>query len=409
MLLAQNERVFRALESRDYKIYLLARFFVLTTYLVLAVVIGQYIYYLTHNPLYLGYVGLFLFLPKISLVLFAGSLADRYDRTIIIKCCRFIQALVGFGFVCVVFSGSHSLTLLYLLLLGLGIANAFDGPASQALLPQLVKEEHLSNAITINSSMMQFSFILGPMIGGFLYAIHDRPHEAVIVVFVSRVLAFLLIMTIKPRPHHVTNQNQGLRGLLKGVQYVYDNKLIFGIISLDLFAVLLGGATALMPVFANDILHVGPKGLGILRAAMPLGALSMGWWIASRKSIQNAGKLMILCVAIFGFFTIIFGLSRNFYLSLFCLVIMGAVDMVSVVIRGYIIQIKTPIDMRGRVSAVNLVFIGASNELGEFESGVTASWWGTRAATVIGGLGTIAIVSLYYRLFPQIRKFHKLD
>lgn len=398
----------RALESSEYCFYLIARFLVLVTYMILAIVIGQYIYQITKNPLYLGYVGLFLFIPKISFVLFAGSVADRYDRALIIKCCRLLQVLVACGFLILVVDPYPKLGGFYTLLFLMGVANAFDGPASQSLLPQLIREEHLSNAVTLNSSMMQLGFIFGPMLGGFLYAINDRPLESVVVVLLLRVMSFVLVLKIKPKPHLTTIKGEGWRGLLRGVAYVYEKKLILGVISLDLFAVLLGGATALMPVFANDILHVGPKGLGVLRAAMPVGALLMGWLIASHKNIKNAGKLMLFCVGLFGAFTIVFGLSQNFYLSLLCLLIMGAADMVSVVIRGVIIQTHTPIDMRGRVSAVNLVFIGASNELGEFESGITASWWGTRAATLVGGVGTLVIVGLYSFLFPEVRRFKNL-
>jgi hypothetical protein len=256
---------------------------------------------------------------------------------------------------------------------------------------------------------MQFAFIAGPALGGLLYPFGKNGIIVFFIIAFMRLISSFLIAVVKPQPPHADPEPLSWETLTAGVKYVFKTRLILGIISLDLFAVLLGGAVALLPVFANDILKVGAEGLGFLRAAPAVGAALMAIGMAHMPPLKKAGPTLLACVMAFGLFTIIFALSKNFILSLMALFLLGAVDMVSVVIRGVLVQIKTPPAMRGRVSAVNMIFIGASNELGEFESGLTAAWWGTIPATIVGGIGTLFVGVLWAYLFPEIRKYGKME
>ncbi len=397
-----------AFQHRDFRFYVSARFLALCAHQMLAVALGQYVYKLTHNPLHLGYIGLALFFPKFGFTLIAGHTADHFDRRLIILICRIVQWMCMMGLIVFSLTGFQPFWILYALLLLMGTANAFDGPASQSIVPDLVPPEHFHNAVTWGSSIMQAAFIAGPALGGWLYALFGKAIFVFVAVAFIRFASIVLIAKIKTRS--LSSQGEITAHLLSkslfaGLHYVWKTKIILGTISLDLFAVLLGGAVALMPIFANDILHVGPAGLGMLRAAPSVGAAVMAISIAYLPPMKRSGLVLLWCVGIFGVMTIIFGLSKNIMISLVALILMGGVDMVSVVIRGVLVQTQTPPAMRGRVSAVNLVFIGASNELGEFESGLTAAWFGVIPSVILGGLGTLAVVGLWAWKFPEIRTY----
>ncbi len=398
-----------AFRYRNFRLHIFGRFLTLCSHQMLIVAISQYIYELTRNPLALGYMGLSLFIPKISFTLFAGHTADHYPRKIIILLCRLMQLLAAFLLVLLLGFDFNSPPVIYSILFLIGISYAFEGPASQAMVTDLVATEHFSNAVTWNSSTMYIAFVLGPALGGAIYALRGKAIDVIFCIGLLRLISLLLVTRMKVIQQKIEKGALSLETLLVGLKYVYQKKVILGIISLDLFAVLLGGAVALMPIFANDILKIGAGGLGILRAAPSVGAAFMAIVLAHLPPFKNAGRTMLIAVAIFGVATISFGLSKNFYLSLFSLVVLGASDMISVIIRGVLVQTKTPPEMRGRVSAVNSVFIGASNELGEFESGVTARLFGTVPAVVIGGVGTVLIVSIWNWRFPEIREYKKLD
>ncbi len=394
---------------RDFRLYIASRFLVLVSFQMLNVAMGQYIYELTHNPLYLGYIGLALFLPRFTFNILAGHIADRFDRRLVILIARALQFLTILVLIFILYLKVSSLGLIYLLLFLMGTGNAFEGPASHALVPHLVPVEHFKNAVTWNSSVVQLSFIAGPLLAGWIYAFAGQAMLVFVVVAFLRFLSIILIYRVRHRTGRLEKSELSLQTLLAGIRYVFHKKLILGVISLDLFAVLFGGAVALMPVYANDILKVGPSGLGILRAAPALGGALMALALSRLPPFKNVGTTLLSCIALFGAATIAFGISESFIFSLICLFVLGAADMVSVVIRGVLVQLKTPPEMRGRVSAVNLVFIGASNELGEFESGVTARWFGTIPAVILGGLGTLAVVALWSWKFPEIRECKKLE
>jgi MFS family permease len=294
-------------------------------------------------------------------------------------------------------------------MLGMGIVRAFSGPASQSLLPQIVPPEDFQNAVAWASSVFQAATILGPMAGGIIYAVHGGATMVLAFAMTGFAIAFIFTSMMHVRTGRMEKEETSLKTLLAGFHYVWEKKVVLGSISLDLFAVLLGGAVALLPIFASEVLHTGAWGLGVLRAAPAVGAGFMGAWLAFRPLRKRSGAIMFVCVTIFGAATIVFGLSKSFGLSLVALLFIGASDMVSVVIRSTLIQIATPPEMRGRVSAVNLLFIGASNEFGEFESGVTAQWFGAVPAVVLGGIGTLVVVGLWTWLFPELRKVEELS
>lgn len=394
-----------AFEFPDFRRFVTARFLALASHQMLLVAVSQAVFELTHSPLHLGYIGLALFFPKIGLSLLAGHAADRFDRRGIILACRVVQFLAVVGLIVSFLVAPHVLPIFYGLLVLLGTANAFDGPASQSIVTQLVPKEKFANAVAWNSSVMQIAFIAGPALGGWFYALSGQ------VIFVLSIVALLrfgsvwFVARMHPRTDHIEPSELSWSNLMAGIRYVFRARVILGAISLDLFAVLFGGVVALLPIYANDILKVGPSGLGFLRAAPSVGAALMAIALAYRTPLERPGLSMLWCVALFGLATLLFAVSRHFIFSLVCLVALGAADMVSVVIRGILVQVETPPAMRGRVSAVNFIFIGASNELGEFESGLTASWFGVVPAAVIGGLGTLAVVSLWAMKFPELRQY----
>jgi len=284
----------------------------------------------------------------------------------------------------------------------------FNGPAGRSLLPQLVPGEVFPNAVACNATVFQAATILGPALGGLLYAAFRGPAGVYATTLGTCLLATIALTRINLRPSSRAREEVSARSVLAGLQYIWTHKLILGSISLDLFAVLLGGSVALLQVYAREILHTGPWGLGILRSAPGVGALTMAIALAYRPLRQRVGKVMLTCVAGFGVFTIVFGISRSMTVSLIALLLVGATDMVSVVVRGTLVQVATPDEVRGRVNAVDMIFIGASNELGEFESGLTAHWFGTVTAVIVGGAGTLLVVALWSWLFPDLRNAERL-
>jgi len=374
---------------------------------MLNVATAWYVYAATHDPMSLAYVGLARFLPNIGMVLIAGHAADRFDRRRIIGFSLLLQAVCVAVFGVLSTAASH-VPLVYPLLIVLGAAQAFAAPAMSATLPRLVTQEEFPRSVAVVSSAFQICSLAGPALGGLLYAVSGRGTFAVTAAL------YLIALTQVRRladGRHEAGAEQNVptdESVLGGVRYVRSNRLLLAAISLDLFALLLGGITALLPIYAKDILMVGPAGLGCLRCAPGIGAAIVGLVLAHRTIQRGAGRLMLACVAGFGFATVVFALSTNFWLSIAALVGAGGFDMVSMVIRQTLVQVSTPDAMRGRVSAVQWVFIGASSELGEFESGATAALFGTVPAALLGGLGTLAVVALWSRIFPELRRADKL-
>ena len=375
---------------------------------MLNVAIAWYVYAATHDPMSLAYVGLARFLPNLGVVLIAGQVADRCDRRRIIGLSLFLQALCGAAFGVLAAAGSH-LQLIYPLLIVLGAAQASAAPALSATLPHLVTEEEFPRSVAVVSSAFQICSLAGPALGGLIYAVSGPGTFAVSAALYLIALTQVRRLADERQTGRRVEENVEVdNGVLAGARYVRSNRLLLSIISLDLFAVLLGGVTALLPIYAKDILVVGPAGLGCLRCAPGVGAALIGLILAHRTIRHRAGRMMLGCVAGFGCATVVFAVSTNLWLSLAALAAAGGFDMVSMVIRQTLVQVATPDSMRGRVSAVQWVFIGASSELGEFESGATAALFGTMPAALLGGLGTLAVVSLWSWIFPELRRADKL-
>jgi MFS family permease len=370
-----------------------------------SVAIGWQIYAVTGRPLDLAWVGLAQFLPAVCLSLVTGHVADRVERRRILVGCHAAMAVLSAALFFLARGEQAHVGPIYLVLVGIGTARAFQGPAGQSIVPSLVPEEHFPNAVAWGSSLWQVATVVGPTLGGFAYAAFG-PADVYAVASVCSLGACLLVAAIEAARARPRMPARG--SVLAGVRYVISNPIVLGAISLDLFAVLLGGATALLPVYARDILVLGPWALGVLRSAPAAGAAVTGVMLARWPIERAAGRKMLACVALFGLATIVFGLSRSFPVSLLALVVVGASDMVSVVVRSALVQLATPDSMRGRVSAVNMVFIGASNELGEFESGVTAQWLGAVSSVVLGGVATLAVVAIWTACFPKLRRVSRL-
>jgi MFS family permease len=404
-----------AWQSRDFRFYSMARVIGIMGAEAQAVAVAWQVYQLTGSALALGYTGLALFLPGLFFVLPAGHVADRYDRRAIIITCYSLQAVASSLLLWLTLRGVPSIWYIYAILFVIGTGRCFSGPAASALVPTLVPREHFVNAVTWGATVYQIANATGPMVGGLLFTVSlvhafggrfARLDGAPLVYgfTIAALLTFIAFMSVvKPRGAG-EKKAFDLKTMLAGLRYVVGTRLLLGSISLDLFAVLLGGATALLPIYATDILHAGPRALGLLRAMPSIGALAVSLIMTVRPIKHDAGKLMLFCVGIFGAATVAFGVSRTMWVSLAALIVVGASDMVSVVIRSSILQLATPPEMRGRVSAVNWLFIGASNEFGEFESGVTAQWWGAVRAVVIGGIGSMMVTGFAGVLFPALRK-----
>jgi MFS family permease len=398
---------------RDFRRYQLARVLVIIGAEAQTLAVAWLVYQVTHSALYLGYTGLVLFLPGLLFLLPAGHVADRFDRRQVILTCYTLQAFCTTTLFYFSWRGLHAVWPIYGVLFLIGTGRAFSGPASSALIPHLVPKEHFVNAITWGATAFQIANVAGPSLGGVLYALPlpGRLAGASIVFLftLATLAAFLwLIYSLDVRPGRMEHRAISTEVILAGIHYVWKTQILLGSISLDLFAVLLGGAVALMPIFAQDILHTGTRGLGLLRAAPAIGALVVSGWLTWKPIQQRAGVKMLFCVGIFGAATVLFGISKSLPLSLLALFLVGASDMVSVVIRSSILQLATPPEMRGRVSAVNSLFLGASNELGEFESGLTASWWGAVRAVIIGGIGSLTVTGLWSVFFPNLRRIGAL-
>ena len=408
-----------AWESRDFRFYSAARLLGVMGGEAQAVGVAWQVYEITHSALMLGYTGLALFLPGIFFVLLAGHAADRYDRRTIVLICYTGQALATGLLLKISLAGTHNVWLIYGILFLIGTGRCFSGPAMSSLVPTLVPKEHFVNAVTWGATIFQIANASGPMVGGLLFTVslagifggrvawlNGAPlvYCFTLALLVSYIVIFSLI---KPRGA-AEKKGFTVKTMLAGLKYVAGTRLLLGSISLDLFAVLLGGAVSLLPIFAVEVLHSGPHGLGILRAMPSLGALAVSLGLLAVPLKRRAGRTMLVCVGIFGAATVVFGLSRNIYLSCLALVVTGAADMISVVVRSSILQLATPPEMRGRVSSVNWLFLGASNEFGEYESGLTAHWWGAVRAVVIGGIASMVITGLWSGFFPALREADRL-
>jgi len=408
--------VTQAFRFRDFRLYQLARFVVIIGAEAQTVAVAWLIYQITHSAAMLGFTGLALFIPGLLFVLPAGHAADRYDRRLLILACYALQSIASALLFWFSYHGTRHIFSIYAVLFLIGLGRAFSGPASSALVPQLVPKEDFVNAVTWGATTFQTANMIGPAVGGILFTLPLRgslaPLHGAPIVFLFTLITMLvflgLITSLHIRPGIADSRAFTMKTVFAGLHYVWSAKLLLGSISLDLFAVLLGGAANLMPIFASDILHCGPSGLGMLRAAPSVGALLVSLALVFFPLKRRAGAMMLTCVGIFGAATILFGMARTLPMALFALFIVGASDMISVVVRSSLLQLATPPEMRGRVSAVNWIFIGASNEFGEFESGMTAYWWGAVRAVIIGGIGSLVVTGLWAVLFPQLRKADEL-
>ena len=418
---------FSAFAHPSFRLYWSAR--LLTTFgtQILSVAVLWQIYDLTRSTAYLGLVGLVQFAPALLLVLVTGSVADRYGRRLIMGLATALAALCGLIMAALSASGFQIPVLMLAVLTLFGVARAFLGPASASLVVSLVPTRDFSNAVTWNSSAWQAATIIGPVAGGLLYGLGETGagadgvltgHGAEIAygtAFVCMALGTLLVCLIPAIPKRDPSAaGRSLQDMLAGFTFIWKEKVVLGAISLDLFAVLLGGVVALLPVYARDVLHLGPDGLGMLRAAPGIGAVLTAAALAAFPIRDHAGRIMFVCVGLFGVFTVIFGLSTVAWLSILALALLGAADMVSVVVRETLLQLWTPDEVRGRVNAVNSVFVGASNELGEFRAGFMAAAIGPAAAgavpaAVIGGVGAVIVSGLWAWMFPGLRDARRLD
>jgi MFS family permease len=399
---------YAALRFRDFRLLVAGTFLTVVAEQMLGVAVGWELYERTRAPLALGLIGLVQVLPVVLLALPAGHVADRFDRKWILVGTSLLLALCALGLAALSLI-SGSLVLIYACLLGIGIARAFQSPATASLMAQVVPQEHYSSAVTWESGVWQASSILGPALGGLVIALEGRATPAYALVAGALLLAALLAWLIRPRPVARSEEELTLSSLFAGTRFIWNTKVILAAITLDMFAVLLGGATALLPIFARDILQVGATGLGWLRAAPAVGAVLSALTLAHLPPFKRAGRTLLLVVAGFGLATIVFGLSHSFALSLLMLALLGVLDNISVVIRSTLLLTRTPDNMRGRVNAVHFVFIGISNELGAFESGVAATLLGTIGAVVAGGVGTILVVALVAVIWPEVRRLGRLD
>lgn len=391
-----------------FRNYEVARFLIVVSLEMQSVAVGWQVYDITHRALALGITGLVQFLPGVVLFLVAGHAADAIHRRRLLTTCYAAFALCSALLLILSVHGKPRVFWIYVVMTLVGVVRSFSGPVTRAILPQLVPMEIFPSAVAWHSSVYQTASILGPAVGGLIYAAFRGPEAVYATALVAALVAGAVTLRIETRQGTPAREPVSWTTLVAGLRYIWKEKIILGSISLDLVAVLLGGAVALLPIYAREILHTGPWGLGILRSAPGVGAAIMAVFLGYRPLRRRAGAAMLWCVAGFGAATIIFGLSRSMTLSVVSLVMVGATDMVSVVIRGTLVQVKTPDHVRGRVNAVDMVFIGASNELGEFESGLTAQWLGAVPAVIIGGIGAIVATALWAWWFPALRQADKL-
>ena len=395
-----------AFASRDYRFFFASRILSALGHQMEVVALGWLVYAMTKSAFALGLIGLASFLPVLTMSLISGHMADRFDRRWIAIICYGLIALGTVGLIVCAMIGQPALYAVYAITVLLGFARSFSNPATQALMPTLVTREALPNAISWSTSAWQSASIVGPALGGILYIVGPGTVFGVAgLMFIGSAYG---LYAIEARQDRQKREPATLDAALAGIRFMREKPVILGAISLDLFAVLLGGASALLPIYAHDILMTGPWGLGVLRSSISVGAITMAIMLAHYPVNRNSGRVMLIAVAVFGMTIILFGLSTNFWLSLAALFVMGASDMISVFIRQTLVQSETPDSMRGRVSAVSTVFIGASNELGEFESGMMAAALGTVPSVVIGGVGTLIVVALWAKFFPALRDRDRL-
>jgi len=411
---------FEALRHRDFTLFLLAKFFTSVSSQMLVVAVGWQVYAMTGRLLDLGLIGLSQFLPFVVLALFAGHVADRYDRKRVLVLCNLALLVCVIALLWMTLARISHVWPIFLALGGLGVARAFHAPTAQAIMPNLVPLRAFGNAVALNSSTWQIAAVAGPSLGGVLYSVaagafHDGGLEsgAALVYAISALLLLgavvMMSLTRSHKPAHA-GQELTLSQMLEGFRFVWRRRPVLGAISLDLFAVLFGGATALLPAFTRDVLHAGPDVFGLLRAAPGVGAGITAVVLAFRPVSRRIGKHMFGGVIVFGIATLVYALSREVWLALVALTMLGAGDMVSVYVRHILVQLETPDRIRGRVSAVNSVFIGASNELGEFESGLTAAWFGLIPSLLLGGVLSLVVVFLWARLwFPMLWRMDTFD
>ncbi|HVO13977.1 MAG TPA: MFS transporter [Alphaproteobacteria bacterium] len=404
---SQRRSSYAAFGHRDFTLYWLARFLASVALQMQAVAVGWQVYDLSRDPLDLGLVGLVSFLPAIALVLVTGHVADRFDRRLIIMLCYAVEMLCAAALFLLARHGLHAVWPIFVVLIGLGTARAFASPAVQAFMPNLVPAGDFSSALAWNSTAWQIATIGGPAVGGLLYALGPGAVYGTATAFLAAAAVLMAMMRF--RRIKTALEPASWDTLVAGIRFIWSKQIILGAISLDLFAVLFGGATALLPIYARDILEIGPWGLGILRSAPALGAALVAVVLAHRPVTARAGRTLLTAVAVFGVATIVFGASINVWLSLAALAVLGAADMISVFVRQSLVLMRTPDDMRGRVNAVNMVFVGASNEVGEFESGTVAALIGTVASVIVGGVCTIAVAGLWAHWFPALRRVDRLD
>jgi MFS family permease len=405
---ARNHDPYAVLRNRDYVLYVVGRFISSFAQQMLAVTVGWEIYERTHSKLNLGFVGLVQMAPMFLCIFHAGHVADNYNRKQTILWMQLLYGVACAGLTCVSYFNAPVI-LMYWSLFVIGVARTYIWPASSSFMPALVPRHQFAKAVAWNSGSFQVSAVAGPVAGGVLVAVTN----GAVWVYAFNVAASIVcaVMIWMVRTHHnvVSKERMSLKSVAAGLTFVYHNKIILGSISLDLFAVLLGGATALLPVYAKDILRVDAKGLGWLQAALPLGSLLMSAILVHRPPLQKAGQTLLWAVAGFGVATIGFGYATNFWISFLMLFICGVTDYISVVVRHTLVQLLTPDEMRGRVSAINSLFIGTSNQMGEFESGIAAQLLGPVFAVVSGGVGTLVVVAIAAWIWPELRKYGRLD
>lgn len=394
------------LENKSLTFFLISRASITIALQMVTIAVGWQMYSITNKPLYLGLVGLAQFLPMFLLTLVVGYVTDRFNRRIIVSLCQAFSAINFFLLAFESYTGGITKEKILIIVFFIGAINAFQGPAIQALLPNIVDKAIFPRAVALSSSVSQAATIIGPALGGILYTFGPA-----VVYSISGILSLIsctvmLLISIKQTKYEREPVN--LKSIFAGISFIRTNPIILGAISLDLFAVLFGGATALLPVYASKILRTGPFGLGLLRSAPAIGALIMAALLARRPLKNNVGHIMFSAVIVFGLSTILFGISKNIVLSFMMFIILGSADVISVVIRSTLVQTATPDYMRGRVSSVNSLFVGTSNQLGEFESGIAAAYFGVVPAVVLGGIGTITIVILWIKLFPDLFNANKL-
>ncbi|KDE34992.1 MFS transporter [Kosakonia radicincitans UMEnt01/12] len=397
----------RLLQHRSFVAFWLARTSSSFGFQMLSIIVGWQIYSQTQSAFWLGMIGLVQFVPSVTLALPAGHIADQFDRRRVVLIGQICEWLAIAALAWLTWQGDASVWVILLLIFIISCAKTVESPSMISMLPALVPASILPRATAANAVSGQAAQIVGPALGGFLYAAGaDVVYTATAGLY---LVSLLLVSTLRYEQAQPKRTPATLSSLFAGVNFIRNRPDVLGVISLDLFAVLLGGATALLPIFAHDVLHTGPLGLGLLRSAPAVGALLVGFWLSHRTLTRNVGMIMFLSVAGFGVATLVFAFSNLMWLSLLALFALGGCDMVSMVIRGSLVQLDTPDEMRGRVNAVNSIFINTSNQLGEFESGMLAAWLGAVPAAALGGIGTLLVVALWMKMFPGLRHRQRLE